>query len=646
MVLALAGMPASAAASPGDLDPTFGTGGVTSLAPGTTFNGVAAQSDRAVVATGTSGSSLLVQRFSASGVAQAPFSAGAGVGRGVVIQPDGKIVVAGYDAGGMLVERFNPSGGLDPSFGIGGVVHAAPGAQANAVALGPGGTIVAAGQVRAGDGFQRAEVLRLSSSGTPDASLGPGGARLVDLGQDSVANGVAVQADGKIVLAGSVGPGIHQGIAALIARLTASGGVDTSFGGGGVTYSFAQAGGGASVFNAVSLDPAGGIVVGGGSTATNQSAALIGRLTCSGAFDPSFAAGGLAVVPSSRNFVTTPYGANAVAVASARRVVAAGQYHDSALNAAAVWGFEASGSADFATIAPSEAAASAIVVDSAGSLVVAGSKVPTGLAPSGFVARYLGFGAPASGTAPCGGTAVPPPAVAPSATTGAAPSVNTSSATVSGSINPNGSATTYDFEYGTSTAYGSATGSAPAGSGTASVGASATLTGLSSGTTYHYRLVATNSAGTTVGSDATFKTLGAGPPPPVPTLTNVTQSHRRWRETKSKGYKGPVGTSFFFTLNMSARVTVAITQAARGSKVNGKCVARTSKNRLNPVCTRTLTRGSLSVAGHRGVNTVSFNGSISAVKKLAPGTFTVSFTATSSSRKKSKTRSLTFTIAH
>jgi hypothetical protein len=45
---------------------------------------------------------------------------------------------------------------------------------------------------------------------------------------------------------------------------------------------------------------------------------------------------------------------------------------------------------------------------------------------------------------------------------------------------------------------------------------SSTLTGLRAGTTYHYRLIATNATGTTVGMDATFTTLGAPPPPPPP----------------------------------------------------------------------------------------------------------------------------------
>src|ERR1035437_6096754 len=121
VVFGLLGVPAVAAAAPGDLDASFGSGGVRSLASGTQLFGVAVQSDREVVAVGSSGSSLLVERFSAVGAPEGAFAAGGGVGRAVVVQPDGKIVVAGNDGAGMLVERFNANGSRDGGFGSGGV---------------------------------------------------------------------------------------------------------------------------------------------------------------------------------------------------------------------------------------------------------------------------------------------------------------------------------------------------------------------------------------------------------------------------------------------------------------------------------------------------------------------------------------------
>jgi phosphodiesterase/alkaline phosphatase D-like protein len=103
-------------------------------------------------------------------------------------------------------------------------------------------------------------------------------------------------------------------------------------------------------------------------------------------------------------------------------------------------------------------------------------------------------------------------AATPIVTPGGATSVATTSATLTGSVNPQGQSTTYHFEYGTTTAYGSRTPDASAGSGTAAVNASASVAGLSPSTTYHYRLDATNAVGPKVGADRTFTTPATQPP--------------------------------------------------------------------------------------------------------------------------------------
>lgn len=89
--------------------------------------------------------------------------------------------------------------------------------------------------------------------------------------------------------------------------------------------------------------------------------------------------------------------------------------------------------------------------------------------------------------------------------------VGESGAVLRGTVNPNGKATSYVFEYGPTTTYGSVLGRGTAGSGTDPVDVTATLTGLPSGTTYHYRLTATNASGTTTGNDQTFTTLTPTP---------------------------------------------------------------------------------------------------------------------------------------
>ena len=98
-------------------------------------------------------------------------------------------------------------------------------------------------------------------------------------------------------------------------------------------------------------------------------------------------------------------------------------------------------------------------------------------------------------------------AAAPTATTGPATAIGATTATVTGSVVPGGQATTWYIQYGTTTAYGSQTAKANAGSGSAAVSITSNLASLKSGSTYHYRVVASNGAGTVHGSDAVFTTL-------------------------------------------------------------------------------------------------------------------------------------------
>src|SRR3954467_14093327 len=106
-------------------------------------------------------------------------------------------------------------------------------------------------------------------------------------------------------------------------------------------------------------------------------------------------------------------------------------------------------------------------------------------------------------------------AAVPTATTGGASNLSPNSATVAGSLNPNGRVTTWFFQYGRTKSYGARTTAQDAGSGTKKVPVSAPLTGLTSKATYHYRLVATNSSGTKIGNDRTFKT------PEAPTVSTI-----------------------------------------------------------------------------------------------------------------------------
>jgi hypothetical protein len=115
------------------------------------------------------------------------------------------------------------------------------------------------------------------------------------------------------------------------------------------------------------------------------------------------------------------------------------------------------------------------------------------------------------------------------------------------------------------------------------------------------------------------------PPPPAPVLTRPRQSNGTWQlpgKTKH-GHQLPVGTAFSFILNEQARVTLAFTQTVAGH--------------------RKVRRGTVTVAGKAGDNSISFKGRTS-TGKLKPGKYTVVMTAKDSAGH-SRPTSLRFTIS-
>ncbi len=107
---------------------------------------------------------------------------------------------------------------------------------------------------------------------------------------------------------------------------------------------------------------------------------------------------------------------------------------------------------------------------------------------------------------------------APTATTNAATGIVLNGATLNGTVNPNGATTTVEFEWGLTPSYGNSVvaDQSPLAAGTNNVAISKVLTGLAANTDYHYRVKATNGAGTTFGLDQVFKTQAvAGPSAPA-----------------------------------------------------------------------------------------------------------------------------------
>ena len=88
--------------------------------------------------------------------------------------------------------------------------------------------------------------------------------------------------------------------------------------------------------------------------------------------------------------------------------------------------------------------------------------------------------------------------------------VGETTATLNGAVNPKAAETKYYFDYGTTISYGTKTAEVSAGSGTTNVEVSKDVTGLTASTTYHVRIVATNSNGTAYGADAQFTTGSGG----------------------------------------------------------------------------------------------------------------------------------------
>jgi hypothetical protein len=95
---------------------------------------------------------------------------------------------------------------------------------------------------------------------------------------------------------------------------------------------------------------------------------------------------------------------------------------------------------------------------------------------------------------------------APKAATGGAREVSYASATLAGTVNPNGSNTSYYFQYGPTKAYGAQTAISDAGAGAGGISVRLPIGGLQPITVYHYRLVAVNASGVSTGSDNAFKT--------------------------------------------------------------------------------------------------------------------------------------------
>jgi uncharacterized delta-60 repeat protein len=242
----------------------------------------------------------------------------------VALQSDGKIVAAGRTFAptnnDFAVARYDRDGKLDLSFNATGKATADFGKldYAHSVAVQSDGKIVVAGDAEHGDGRIFA-VARFNADGTPDISFNTTGKLTTDFGSGNAeARGVAVQSDGKIVVAGYASPNNIENVA--LVRCNADGNLDTSLGGTGkVITPVALSGSNAT---SVALQSDGKIVVAGfavDSSGRCYDFALV-RHNADGSLDTSFNDGGK---------VTTPIGngdarCEAIALQKDGKIVAAG----------------------------------------------------------------------------------------------------------------------------------------------------------------------------------------------------------------------------------------------------------------------------------------------------------------------------------
>ncbi len=339
----------------GLLDKTFGTllgSTLTSLGATTRGHAMTLQSDGKIVVAGfTTGFKLFIARYTTTGTLDSSFGTNGstltGLGdntntqaNAVTLQPDGKIVVAGFahvTTGGaaiqLAVARYTTTGILDTTFGTGGSTLTPLGddgtnTQANAVTLQPDGKIVVAGfaKTSAGPTVNQLCIARYTTDGALDTTFGTGGSTLTPLGDgaNTVANAMALQSDGKVVVTGSAHVTVGGAATQLaVARYTTDGALDLSFGtGGSILTSLGD--GTNTLANAMALQSDGKIVVTGSAHVTVGGAATqlaVARYTTDGALDPTFGTGG-STLTSLGNGTTTQ--ANAVTLQPDGKIVVTG----------------------------------------------------------------------------------------------------------------------------------------------------------------------------------------------------------------------------------------------------------------------------------------------------------------------------------
>jgi len=338
----------SSPAAPGDLDPTFGNGGiaVTSITNAPYYDvprAIQVQRDGKIVVCGDirdddsdqnsftvsfflaryNPNGTLDTSFGTNGKIVAPINAGQElVGYDIALQPDGKVVAVGEYSGaggGFAVNRYNSDGTLDASFGTGGKVLTQGGfGSAQSVTVQPDSKIVVAGIGSSPTFNGQYVVVRYNPNGSLDTSFGEGGKVITPFDPSAAALVVMLQSDGKIVVAGSNSANVNSHVGIALARYNADGSLDSGFGSSGkVVLTLPNAD--AYLTDAV-LQPDGRIVVIGYLSSPNPPASAVVRFNTNGSVDTTFAANGIFTSPNS----STTYFGTGIAIQPDGKIVSFG----------------------------------------------------------------------------------------------------------------------------------------------------------------------------------------------------------------------------------------------------------------------------------------------------------------------------------
>jgi uncharacterized delta-60 repeat protein len=323
LALSLALVAAPATAGPGDFDPSFNGIGysITDVADidvaygvavhqGLIYSAVHAQPGGFGLTRHTSAGALDTS-FSNDGMVVTAFGEGA-LPADVAVQSDGKPVVAGSTGLSIGVIRYKANGALDGTFGTSGKakVKVARLSRVEAVAIDKQGRIVVLAQRSSSTDFFAPTdfvVVRLLSNGAPDTAFSGDGVAFVNVSEFDYPRGLAIDGSNRPVIVGS-GAGLDFKGGILVARLTAKGGLDSTFSGDGklktmLTKTSMMNGG-----ETVGIDGSGRIVV--GASASSDTAALLGaiRLTPSGVLDSTYGNNGKARVTCTNGLDCSVYG--------------------------------------------------------------------------------------------------------------------------------------------------------------------------------------------------------------------------------------------------------------------------------------------------------------------------------------------------